>query len=434
MPSVAEFGTLSLLAYLLHLTSGVTGEFRTENGPVSYRANYSGGALYPIEVFVLVRGFDIPEGLYYFDPGKSRVLRMASENIWAGFSEVVADKVTVEKARLVFFYTGVLDRCVWRYKETAYRRVLLDAGAAFGNTVMQAQAMGLGTVPLSGFIDNRVESLLELRSGEIPLAILAVDPLIENRNELFSVPSMEPALAAKSLSFESTELHLQAQLLCQNQAERIPGPDFRAPQAYFTEKVTGERQKLFSSYLTPEDIRCQLPVYSWHRRVCQTFSLETLPFDSLSVTLALAYHSLESISVSAGFLKHWLLVFDVNSIEKGLYRYLPSEHALVYIHSGISRDVFGEVHVNATAFQKCAAVLLQTADLDASTAVMGDRIYRYLHLDAGLICESINVWGALTQVSSSSDSFYYEDEYKRALNFALRESIISETALGIGRS
>lgn len=64
---------------------------------------------------------------------------------------------------------------------------------------------------------------------------------------------------------------------------------------------------------------------------------------------------------------------------------------------------------------------------------MGDRGYRYLHLDAGIVCEAINIWGCFTHVSCSSDSFYYEDEYKKALDFASRESIISETVLGIGR-
>lgn len=330
-------------------------------------------------------------------------------------------------------YTGILDRCIWRYKENAYRRVLLDAGATLGNTVMHAHAIGLGMVPLSGFVDSKIESLLQLRSGEIPLAALAVDPSIQNSKERFVTPSLEPAVAAKSLAVEDLQTHLQAQLLCQNQAERIPEPIFRAPVPYTFEGVAGKRQKLFESYLTSEDIRCALPIYSWHRWVCRKFLKEKLSFDSLSVTLNLAYNSIASIPESAGFLKHWLLVFSVDSVEEGLYRYLPSEHALVYVNQGTTRDIFAAAHVSAVALKGCSAVLLQTANLDETTAIMGDRGYRYLHLDAGIACEAINIWGCFTHVSCSSDSFYYEDEYKKALDFSSRESIISETVLGIGR-
>lgn len=433
MPVLTDFGTLKLLTYLLHFTSGVTEEVASENGPIHFRTNFSGGAIYPIEVFFLVRRFDIPDGLYYYDPTKSCILRMAGVEAWTQLVGVVADTATVEKSELVFLYTGILDRCIWRYKENAYRRVLLDAGATLGNTVMHAHAIGLGMVPLSGFVDSKIESLLQLRSGEIPLAALAVDPSIQNSKERFVTPSLEPAVAAKSLAVEDLQTHLQAQLLCQNQAERIPEPIFRAPVPYTFEGVAGKRQKLFESYLTSEDIRCALPIYSWHRWVCRKFLKEKLSFDSLSVTLNLAYNSIASIPESAGFLKHWLLVFSVDSVEEGLYRYLPSEHALVYVNQGTTRDIFAAAHVSAVALKGCSAVLLQTANLDETTAIMGDRGYRYLHLDAGIACEAINIWGCFTHVSCSSDSFYYEDEYKKALDFSSRESIISETVLGIGR-
>lgn len=76
----------------------------------------------------------------------------AWDSNWWGSS----DTATVENRNL-FLYTGILDRCIWRYKENAYRRVLLDAGATLGNTVMHAHAIGLnGSSQRFCGLENRV--------------------------------------------------------------------------------------------------------------------------------------------------------------------------------------------------------------------------------------------------------------------------------------
>ena len=97
-------------------------------------------------------GDGIPDGLYYFDPTSDELVELP-----AGGSAPSASSGTLSptnaKARranietlkgafppneimqaagITLFFTGILDRIVWRYKEAAYRELQLDAGSYAG--------------------------------------------------------------------------------------------------------------------------------------------------------------------------------------------------------------------------------------------------------------------------------------------------------------
>ena len=102
-----------------------------------------------IGVYALLQGQNIPDGLYYFDPTSDELVELP-----AGGSAPSASSGTLSptnaKARranietlkgafppneimqaagITLFFTGILDRIVWRYKEAAYRELQLDAGS-----------------------------------------------------------------------------------------------------------------------------------------------------------------------------------------------------------------------------------------------------------------------------------------------------------------
>jgi len=70
---------------------------------------------------------------------------------------------------------AVYERVAARYgEERGARYVILEAGHAAQNILLQAAALGLGAVPVGAFDDEGVRRLLELRDDHAPLYLLTV--------------------------------------------------------------------------------------------------------------------------------------------------------------------------------------------------------------------------------------------------------------------
>lgn len=74
----------------------------------------------------------------------------------------------------MFVITGVPARTQPRYGSRAERYVLLEAGHAAQNLLLQATTLDLGAVPVGAFNDDDVSRILGLPSGERPLYLIPV--------------------------------------------------------------------------------------------------------------------------------------------------------------------------------------------------------------------------------------------------------------------
>jgi SagB-type dehydrogenase family enzyme len=161
--SLRAFGASPLplreLAALLHAGYGVTGELRVEEGRQPLRSAPSGGALYPLELSVVVRRVaGLEPGLYHFDP-----LDALLEEVRRGpvpvaattpFAEIAADAAAIVVVSAVFW------RSRFKYGLRGYRFALLEAGHVAQNVLLAAAALELAAVPLGGFYDRRVDELI----------------------------------------------------------------------------------------------------------------------------------------------------------------------------------------------------------------------------------------------------------------------------------
>lgn len=167
--SCREFGPDAIaceeLAALLHAAYGVTHLLETPDGTGRFplRAVPSGGALYPLELYVAalrVEGLD--PGLYHFDPllGQLEMVRIGLEEgdlaALSTYPEIVAP------CSALLLIAAVFGRTRFKYGLRGYRFALLEAGHVGQNVVLAATALGLAAVPLGGFYDRPTEEFLEL--------------------------------------------------------------------------------------------------------------------------------------------------------------------------------------------------------------------------------------------------------------------------------
>lgn len=112
------------------------------------------------------------------------------------------------------------------------------------------------------------------------------------------------------------------------------------------------------------------------------------------VQKALPSHSLRTVP-SAGArhaLETWLVINNVSGVQPGLYRFVASKHQLALITHSIDNDIADQVtgYCSNQSFIKTAAVLfIWVAVPYRMSWRYGERAYRYLHLDAGHVCQNL---------------------------------------------
>jgi SagB-type dehydrogenase family enzyme len=154
---------LDQLAKVLFMSYGITRDNAGTNFPRPFRTVPSGGALYPLDIYVYasrVSGLDA--GLYHYNPETNtlEVLRKADEIRQISGFFVQGDLAL--KAAAVLFVAATFSRTVFKYGDRGYRFVLLETGHLAQNSNLTAQEMGLATTNIGGYTDRDVDRYLGL--------------------------------------------------------------------------------------------------------------------------------------------------------------------------------------------------------------------------------------------------------------------------------
>ncbi|RDE11511.1 MAG: nitroreductase [Candidatus Thorarchaeota archaeon] len=147
------------LSQLLWATQGITADLR-EN---SLRTAPSAGALYPVETYIYAnRVTDLEQGLYHYDV-RAHVLQLLKPgNLAKEIAEGALDQDTASRAAVVFIWSAVFQRSIWKYLERAARYVYMDVGHIAENLALAAEAIGLGSCQIGAFYDNEINAILNV--------------------------------------------------------------------------------------------------------------------------------------------------------------------------------------------------------------------------------------------------------------------------------
>lgn len=154
---------LELLGQLLWAAQGITGgqdNFR-------FRSSPSAGALYPMEVYVVSS-----EGLYHYIPEKHMIEILDERDLRGSLSNAALRQGSIKEADINFVICAVYERVMRKYKQRGRRYAHIEAGHIGQNILLQAQALGLGTVPIGAFDDQELKKVLSLPEDHEPLYII----------------------------------------------------------------------------------------------------------------------------------------------------------------------------------------------------------------------------------------------------------------------
>ncbi len=143
------------LSQLLHYSYGITEERER------LRAAPSAGALYPIEIYPVVNNVeDLTRGVYHYSVGDHSLELVRQGDFRTDMVRYALDQEMMATAAVVLVLSAVFGRSRWRYRERAYRYVLLEAGHISQNIYLVATALGLGTCAVGAFHDQGYDRIV----------------------------------------------------------------------------------------------------------------------------------------------------------------------------------------------------------------------------------------------------------------------------------
>lgn len=116
----------------------------------------SGGALYPLEVYVARR----ERGVHRYDPQLHALEEHDANDAWPAVLLTSPVPSVLDDAAAIVFVLAVFGRTRFKYGLRGYRFALLEAGHVVQNIVLAAAAIDVAALPLGGYFDARVDDLV----------------------------------------------------------------------------------------------------------------------------------------------------------------------------------------------------------------------------------------------------------------------------------
>ncbi len=161
--------SLTHLSQLLWAAQGIT------DPTIGRRAAPSGGALYPLDIYVLIgeNGVEKMEaGVYHYLPKEHSVLPISKGDRRKEIASASLGQMWMAKAPIIFIITAEYKRITWKYGERGIRYALIEVGHVGQNLFLQAEALGLGAGIVGAFNDLEVSKVAGLPSKHEPLLIM----------------------------------------------------------------------------------------------------------------------------------------------------------------------------------------------------------------------------------------------------------------------
>ena len=160
--------TIEEISQILWAGQGITGD-------KGFRSAPSGGATYPLETYVLAGDVaDLAPGLYRYDPASHSLTIVKAGDLRAEIAEAALGQPCVRGAAALIALSAIYERTTERYGDRGKMYVHIDVGHAAENMLLQATALGLGSVPVGAFRTRTVAGILGFPETEFPMYLLPI--------------------------------------------------------------------------------------------------------------------------------------------------------------------------------------------------------------------------------------------------------------------
>ena len=150
---------LQQLSQLLFAAQGVNGKsYGTE-----LRTVPSAGALYPFEIYLVVnRVQGLEPGIYHYNVLEHELELVKSGKFGSKITNAGLKQDMLGKAAVTFVLSAIFDRTRHKYGERGFRYIYIEAGHISQNIYLQSISLGLGSVVVGAFHDDKVNKIIDV--------------------------------------------------------------------------------------------------------------------------------------------------------------------------------------------------------------------------------------------------------------------------------
>jgi SagB-type dehydrogenase family enzyme len=422
---------LHRLAALLFFSSGVTRVKTYPGGAhVHFRAAASTGALYQTEAYVVAGDVaGLAAGVYHFNPGDFSLRPLRAGDFRGALALAAADEpLAAQPASIVL--SAIYWRNTWKYQARGYRHLFWDSGTLLAQLLAAARALALPARLVAGFVDVEVDALLGLdprqeaalvvvpvgisgRAAAAPPLVTALAPeVIPLSARQVDYPLLREALEDSSLDSEAEVLDWRER----GGAPVPPPPDIGPRDRLALPRPRGEAGRTLAETIA-------------RRGSTREFSGEAIGAAALSSALHHATRGFPA-DVPAGLVDLYINIHAVDGIEPGAYWYDREAHGLLLLRGGDVREESAFLCLEQALGGRSSATVFFLADLTRVLERWGNRGYRLVNLEAGLIGGRLYL-GAYGQRFGASGLTFYDAEVVRFFSpHAAGKDAVFVTALG----
>lgn len=437
------------LSRLLFCTYGLTLRLMTQQGnPVYLRAAPSAGGLYPAEVYLISRGTPLlPAGLYHYEPQTHRLLNFWESESWTELQTACFWHPSLDQTQMALVITAIFQRSAWRYQDRAYRRIFLDSGHVLGNVELAAAMTDFRPHLIGGFVDEAVNELLYLNpEQEGAIAIISLADRLQIQENLPLAPTALPSTTTTQFpNLSDGEL-----LPYLHQCTQLTPAQEPAPLKPIAPPVA---LPPIDKYNFPFCLKVSTvsPPLSWgehldglektmlQRRSTRAYSGQNLALKELNLLLDFTYQPQHYLDqdldpcpdyFDLSLIQTFIAVSGVEGLEAGCYYYAPTANELRQIRFKTLRRELHMLCLWQNLGRDAGAVVFHTADLKQAVEKYGDRVYRYLHMDAGHLGQRLNLAAIQLGLGVSGIGGFFDNQVNDVLGIPPDEAVLYLTTLG----
>jgi len=163
--------TLTELSQILWAAQGLS-------GPSGLRTTPSAGALYPLEIYILVGNVTgLPSGIYKYGCVGHVLLRTGENAKRAELFDAALRQNPIKSAPVILIICAVYERMTAKYGHRGIRYTDMEAGHASQSVYLQAESLGLVTLAIGAFHDSKVKKIVNMTEAERPLYLMPIGKL-----------------------------------------------------------------------------------------------------------------------------------------------------------------------------------------------------------------------------------------------------------------
>jgi SagB-type dehydrogenase family enzyme len=426
---------LENLSQLLYLSAGITRRRSWSGGEIYFRAAACTGALYEIELYLASATLpDLEPGLYHFAANEFGLRKLRTGDFRRVLVEASAHEPSIVHAPAIVISTATYWRNAWKYQARTYRHLGWDNGTILANLLSVSASLGFPAKVICGFVDADVNRLLDVDpEREVAFSLVPIGHVIDSPP---AAPEELSPLGLETVPLSRKQVDYPAMRMM-HAASSLPSPKdvaaWRegAPAARSKEPTAGLISlKPLGDTEVPGDSIEQVIL---RRGSTRRFAREPISFVQLSTILdrstrGVAADFLDPFGTTLNDL--YLIVNAVEDLPSGSYFFDRERRGLELLKEGDFRSQAGNLGLDQELPADASVALFFLADLEAIFERYGNRGYRAVQLEAGIVGGRLYLAAYALHLGASGLTFYDDDVVSFFSPHAKGKSAVFLVALG----